>query len=211
MIVLATSGRPIHNKVGRWHFLANFLGGGIAGNLAMWLHYIIRKRRLQNMPFLPPNSWSIVANTAIGNSLGEGKEKILGSTFDSLNSMSCIGCSASVSAVVSFQACIATETIITRIKQIIRRNTPYRLADPATIEEDFHLIYDLTQIFLACVMLWTDLEAMFGNSSSKTGFFDNLFAYTIDRIGHGGHLGGFSFGILYYFVWRRLFNGWTVA
>lgn len=204
MMVLATSGRPIHSKIGRWHFLANFLGGGIAGNLAMWLHYNIQKRRFQNRDFLDANSaWSIFGNAAIGNSLSQGKEKILGSSFDSVNncSMSCIGCSASVSAVVSFEACIAIDTIITRIRRIIQRNPNYRLGN--VIEEDLHLLHELTQIFLACVMLWTDLDAMFGKSSSKTGFFDDLFAYTLDKIGHGGHLGGFLFGIVYYFVWRR--------
>lgn len=200
-MMLATSGKIVHSRLGRWHFLIVFLGGGIAGNFAMWLHYVIQKIQLQK-DFLDPNSWPLLGDTAVGKSLDQGKRHVLSSSFDSLNSrISCIGCSASVSAIVSMEACITLETIITRLRQAVHQYLHRRDGDP--IEVDLNLMYDLAHLAIACSIVWTDLEALFGKHASGTGILDNFFAYTLDRIGHGGHLGGFLFGILYYFFHKR--------
>lgn len=198
LMILGTSGRTVHTTVGRWHFLSAFLGGGITGNFAMWLHYTIQRTHLQKS-IINPNTWPLLAGSAIGNTLDQGKQTALSSTFTYINSgISCVGCSASVTAILSLEACITLETIITRLRQAVHRNRHRRPGDP--INEDLNLLYDLAQLMVACSVLWSDIGALF---SSGGGLFDNFFAYTPDRIGHGGHLGGFLFGILYYYFCRR--------
>ena len=175
MMLLTSCGKPVHKKVGRRHFLSIFIGGGIFGNLGIWLYYLM-KRRSFLQAVLPHFDSNIIV--------------------DKLNSaISCRGASAGVNAILSFGACCSVERVAKRLRACHARGE--------NLELDIPFILDAFNIVFTIRVFSTDVAAMI-MSVLEVGFFDEL-KTTGKEVAYGlqyawpGHLGGMVFGIIYYY------------
>ena len=185
MMVLAACGKPVHKKVGRRHFLTIFTGGGLFGNLGIWLfHHIQRQQLLQAVLPYFDNHDTIVDKL-------NGKYLETAMNFYILNSaISCCGSSAGVNAILSFGACCS-------LKRVAKRLRAFRTRE--NLEIDIPLFLDVFNIVFTLRVCFNDIDAIV-KSFLEVGFFEQT-----KRTGHEaayvgpGHVAGMLFGITYYY------------
>ncbi|XP_028391589.1 uncharacterized protein LOC114516344 [Dendronephthya gigantea] len=187
MTVLAASGKEVHDKVGRQHFLAIFTGGGIFGNLGMWIYYILQRNRLESR-LLMMHECPILANDEFLKKF-DGIE--METAFDILNSgMACFGASAGVNAILSFGACCSMKQVIETLKECWRNKE---------LELDMYFFGHIMNIVFTLKLFFTDATAIIESFAPNYRFFEKLMEVG-NITGHGGHMGGTMFGLFYYYM-----------
>jgi hypothetical protein len=194
MVVLTAAGQPVHKKVGRRHFLAIFTGGGLFGNLGMWVYYLIQRsiftNAAQDLQLLPSS-----ANNIIIKICEDTCPKKLTINPDILNyGISCYGSSAGVNAILSFGACCSAERIVRRLQECHANQN---------LELDIFFFSDVMNIVFTLRLFSNDAVALVSTFLTENGFFDQLITKTGNIIGYAGHVAGTLFGLVYYYYMYR--------
>ncbi|EDO47731.1 predicted protein [Nematostella vectensis] len=198
MSILIPVGHDVHRRFGRKHFLAAFIGGGVAGNLAQLAEYVYQQLQWQEV--LPsPYTWSIFGES-FNSTIESWQKGALGSVYTSVNAWrASIGASAALSGLVAIQACANIRSLISNLQElrIMRRTGVHdRHREHILYMES---LYQLSHLFLTTLVVYEDASRLIDSTSSDKGILRTLVAYSSDGIGHAAHIGGFLFGVLYFF------------
>lgn len=199
MTILIPNGYHVHKRFGRKHFLAAFLGGGVAGNLSQLCFYIFQRIRWETI--LPsPNSWGILGDF-LGNKAEIWQKFALDKVFTSVHGATpCIGASAAISSIIAVETCANVVSLYDKYKEL-RRRRRLGLADREWDNRMMkEVMYEVCHLWLVVTILLSDLVPLFDSTIPSKGIFGTLAAYSSDGIGHAAHMGGFIFGVMYYLV-----------
>ena len=196
--ILIPDGFRIHRRFGRKHLLAVFFAGGAAGNLSQLCFYIFHQTKWDNI--LPsPRSWGI-----LGNFLGGKAETLQISILDKIftsvyGKAPCIGASAAVCSVIAVETCANVVSLYDKYNELRRRQRMGTADHEWQNRVMQQVIYELCHLSLVAGIVLNDLAPLLDSAQAGKGIMDSLLAYQTNGIGHAAHIGGFIFGLLYYY------------